>query len=57
MAKPATSFVFLGDLKILESTYVENVKRTQIRDAIRRYGDRKFSTKQIGNDVLVTRIS
>lgn len=57
MAKPATSFIFLGDLKILESTYVKNVKRTQIRDAIRRYSDRKFSTKQVGNDVLVTRIS
>ena len=26
-----------------------------VRDSIRRYGDRKFGTKQVGNDVLVTR--
>lgn len=57
MSKPATSFVFLGELKVLESTYIHNVKRTQVRDAIRRYGDRKFSTKQIGSDVLITRIA
>lgn len=57
MAKPAKAFLHLGDLKPLESTLIESAKRTSVRDAIRRYGDRKFSTTQIGNDVLVTRIS
>lgn len=56
MSKPATSFLHLGDLKPLESIIVENVKRPKVRDAIRRYGDRKFNTTQVGNDVLVTRI-
>lgn len=56
MSKPATSFLHLGDLKPLESIIIENVKRPKVRDAIRRYGDRKFNTTQVGNDVLVTRI-
>lgn len=56
MGKQAKSFLFLGELELLESIYVRDVRRTQVRDAIRRYGDRKFGTKQVGNDVLVTRI-
>jgi len=56
MGKHAESFVFLGDLKLLESIYVRDARRPQVRDAIRRYTDRKFGTKQVGNDVLVTRI-
>ena len=56
MTKEASKFLFLGDLKLLESIYVRNVRRPQVRDAIRRYSDRKFGTKQVGNDVLVTRI-
>lgn len=56
MSKQATEYLFLGDLGILESIYIRDAKRAQVRDAIRRYTDRKFGTKQIGNDVLVTRI-
>lgn len=56
MAKQAKSFLELGELKPLESALVENAKRTSVRDAIRRYSDRKFSTTQVGNNVLVTRI-
>jgi hypothetical protein len=56
LSKPATSFLFLGELKPLESTVIENTKRTKVRDAIRRYGDRKFNTTQVGNNVIVTRI-
>lgn len=56
LSKPATSFLFLGELKPLESTIIENTKRTKVRDAIRRYGDRKFNTTQVGNNVIVTRI-
>ena len=56
MSKPISSFPFLDELNLLESIYIRDVRRTQVRDAIRRYGDRKFGTKQVGNDVLVTRI-
>ena len=56
MSKPVSAFPFLDELKLLESIYIRDVRRTQVRDAIRRYGDRKFGTKQVGNDVLVTRI-
>ena len=56
MSKPVSEFPFLGELNLLESIYIRDVRRTQVRDAIRRYGDRKFGTKQVGNDVLVTRI-
>lgn len=56
MAKQAKSFLELGELKPLKSALVENAKRTSVRDAIRRYSDRKFSTTQVGNNVLVTRI-
>ncbi len=56
MAKPVSAFTFLDDLKLLESIYIRDVRRPQVRDAIRRYTDRKFGTKQVGNDVLVTRI-
>ena len=56
MSKPVSSFPFLDELNLLESIYIRDVRRTQVRDAIRRYGDRKFGTKQGGNDVLVTRI-
>ena len=56
MSKPVSAFPFLGGLNLLESIYIRDVRRTQVRDAIRRYGDRKFGTKQVGNDVLVTRI-
>ena len=56
MSKPVSSFPFLDELNLLESIYIRDVRRTQVRDAIRRYCDRKFGTKQVGNDVLVTRI-
>ena len=56
MSKPVSAFPFLDELNLLESIYIRDVRRTQVRDAIRRYGDRKFGTKQVGNDVLVTRI-
>lgn len=56
MAKPVSAFPFLDELKLLESIYIRDVRRPQVRDAIRRYTDRKFGTKQVGNDVLVTRI-
>ena len=56
MSKPVSSYPFLDELNLLESIYIRDVRRTQVRDAIRRYGDRKFGTKQVGNDVLVTRI-
>ena len=56
MSKPVSAFPFLGELNLLESIYIRDVLRPQVRDAIRRYGDRKFGTKQVGNDVLVTRI-
>ena len=56
MSKPVSSFPFLDELNLLESIYIRDARRTQVRDAIRRYGDRKFGTKQVGNDVLVTRI-
>lgn len=56
MGKKAESFLFLDDLKLLESIYIRDVRRPQVRDAIRRYTDRKFGTKQVGSDVLVTRI-
>ena len=56
MGRHAESFLFLGELKLLESCYVRDAKRTHVRDAIRRYSDKKFGTKQISNDVLVTRI-
>ena len=56
LSKPVSSFPFLDELNLLESIYIRDVRRTQVRDAIRRYGDRKFGTKQVGNDVLVTRI-
>ena len=56
MSKPISSFPFLDDLKLLESIYIRDVRRPQVRDAIRRYNDRKFGTKQVGSDVLVTRI-
>lgn len=56
MSKPVSVFPFLGELNLLESIYIRDVRRPQVRDAIRRYGDRKFGTKQVGNDVLVTRI-
>lgn len=56
MAKEADKFLFLDDLNVLESIFIRDVKRPQVRDAIRRYTDRKFGTKQIGSDVLVTRI-
>ena len=56
MSKPVSVFPFLCDLKLLESIYIRDVRRPQVRDAIRRYSDRKFGTKQVGNDVLVTRI-
>ena len=56
MSKPVSSYPFLGELGLLESIYIRDARRPQVRDAIRRYGDRKFGTKQVGNDVLVTRI-
>ena len=56
LSKPVSAFPFLDGLNLLESIYIRDVRRTQVRDAIRRYGDRKFGTKQVGNDVLVTRI-
>ena len=56
MSKPVSSYPFLDELNLLESIYIRDVRRTQVRDAIRRYGDRKFGTKQVGNDVLITRI-
>ena len=56
MSKPVSAFPFLDGLNLLESIYIRDVRRTQVRDAIRRYGDRKLGTKQVGNDVLVTRI-
>ena len=56
MSKPVSSFPFLDELNLLESIYIRDVRRTQVRDAIRRYSDRKFGTKQVGSDVLVTRI-
>ena len=55
MSKPISSFPFLDELNLLESIYIRDVRRTQVRDAIRRYSDRKFGTKQVGSDVLVTR--
>ena len=36
LSKPATSFLFLGELNPLESVIIENVKRTKVRDAIPR---------------------
>ena len=56
MSKLVSAFPFLDELNLLESIYIRDVRRPQVRDAIRRYGDRKFGTKQVGNDVLVTRI-
>ena len=56
MSKPISSFPFLDELNLLESIYIRDVRRTLVRDAIRRYSDRKFGTKQVGSDVLVTRI-
>ena len=56
MSKPVSAFPFLDDLNLLESIYIRDVRRTQVRDAIRRYGDLNLGTKQVGNDVLVTRI-
>ena len=46
MGKHAESFLFLDELKLLESIYIRDVRRPQVRDAIRRYKDRKFGTKQ-----------
>lgn len=56
MSKPVSSYPFLGDIGLLESIYIRDARRPQVRDAIRRYGDKKFGTKQVGSDVLVTRI-
>lgn len=54
-AKP-TKFLNLGELNINESTMVANATRTEVRDAIRRYKDRSYMTRQVENEVLVVRI-
>lgn len=54
-AKP-TKFLNLGDLKVNESVMIAGVTRATVRDAIRRYKDRSYMTRQIENEVLVVRI-
>lgn len=54
-AKP-TKFLNLGKLNVNESTTIANATRTEVRDAIRRYKDRSYMTRQIKDEVLVVRI-
>ena len=54
-AKP-TKFLNLGELQVNESITISGVKRTAIRDAVRRYKDRSYMTRQVENEVLVVRI-
>lgn len=54
-AKP-TKFLNLGKLNVNESTMIANATRTEVRDAIRRYKDRSYMTRQIKDEVLVVRI-
>lgn len=54
-AKP-TKFLSLGELGINESIVIANATRTEVRDAIRRYKDRSYMTRQIKDEVLVVRI-
>ncbi len=54
-AKP-TKFLNLGELNVNESTMIANATRTEVRDAIRRYKDRSYMTRQIKDEVLVVRI-
>lgn len=56
MSRPVTVYPFLDDMQPLESIYIRDANRAKVRDAIRRYTEKKFGTKQVGNDVLVTRI-
>lgn len=56
MGRNVTAYPFLDDMELLESIYIRDVRRPQVRDAIRRFKDKKFGTTQVGNDVLVTRI-
>lgn len=51
-----TKFLNLGDLQINESIMIAGVTRATVRDAIRRYKDRSYMTRQIENEVLVVRI-
>ena len=52
----ATRFLELDNLQINESMTIESVKRTSIRDAIRRHKDRSYMTRQVNDDVVVVRI-
>lgn len=51
-----TKFLSLGELNINESIVIANATRTEVRDAIRRYKDRSYMTRQIKDEVLVVRI-
>lgn len=51
-----TKFLSLGELDINESIVISNATRTEVRDAIRRYKDRSYMTRQIKDEVLVVRI-
>lgn len=51
-----TKFLSLGELDINESIVIANATRTEVRDAIRRYKDRSYMTRQIKDEVLVVRI-
>ena len=54
MSKPVSAFPFLDGLNLLESIYIRDVRRPQVRDAIRRYGDRKFGTKRLAEKAGIT---
>lgn len=51
-----TKFLNLGKLNVNESIMITDATRTEVRDAIRRYKDRSYMTRQIENEVLVVRI-
>ena len=51
-----TKFLNLGKLNVNESIIIADATRTEVRDAIRRYKDRAYMTRQIENEVLVVRI-
>lgn len=56
MPKIIEERLFLKKMKLYSVHVCKDTKRTQIRDSARHIKDKVFSTVQVDNDVVVTRI-
>jgi hypothetical protein len=56
MPKIIEDRLFLRKMKLHTVHVCKDAKRTQIRDSARHIKDKQFSTVQVDNDVVVTRI-